>query len=213
VAARTKASSKTSPAANESGQRASWGSLSRQQVIEAALYALRSGDFETMTIRSLAADLGVAPMSLYRHIRSKDDLLDEVAEVLLKRAWRPPAKTRAWRTWVTQAANGLRRLLVAEPAVLHVYLQHPVVSPTAVERMELMIETLRQAGLSAPKAKDVYAAIHTYTIGFAALEASRANWRPAKGDELAKQLAGYTTPRQFDRGLAYILDGVNSGVR
>jgi AcrR family transcriptional regulator len=36
-----------------------------------------------MTIRSLAAELGVAPMSLYRHVRDKDDLSDEVVDRFL----------------------------------------------------------------------------------------------------------------------------------
>jgi AcrR family transcriptional regulator len=44
-----------------------------------------------MTIRSLAAELGVAPMSLYRHVRNKDDLIDEVVDRLLARAWKPGA--------------------------------------------------------------------------------------------------------------------------
>jgi AcrR family transcriptional regulator len=210
--ARSKASPRrASSPKNGPGQRASWGSLSREQVIEAALDIVRAGNFETMTMRSLATELGVAPMSLYRHIQSKDDLLDEVAEVLLKQTWRPPTRARSWRTWISDAANDLRELLVAEPAVLYVYLRRPVVTPTAVDRMEAMIGELRKVGFGLSRARDAYAAIHTYTVGFAALEASRANWRPAHYDDaLANQLAGYTTPRQFDRGLAYLLDGIEN---
>jgi TetR/AcrR family transcriptional regulator, tetracycline repressor protein len=152
-------------------------------------------------------------MSLYRHIRSKDDLLDEVAEVLLKQAWRSPSKTRSWQSWIIAAANDLRRLLVAEPIVLYVYLHRPVVSPTAIERMETMTERLRRSGLSPSKARDAYAAIHTYTVGFAALEASRANWRPPGDDPLTTQLARYATPRQFDRGLIHLLNGIESEIR
>ena len=51
--------------------RAAWGSISREQVVEAAAQAVREGRSDQMTIRGLAAQLGVAPMSLYRHVREK----------------------------------------------------------------------------------------------------------------------------------------------
>jgi AcrR family transcriptional regulator len=207
--------SRKPPGKKAAPDRASWGSISRQQVIEAALEAIHDDDFEQMTIRSLAADLGVAPMSLYRHIRNKDDLLNEVAEELLNRAWHPPSRARSWRTWITEAANGLRELLVNEPAVLHVYMRHPVVSPTAVKRMDAMIAEFRRAGFTPTGATDAYAAIHTYTIGFAFLEASRSNWTSVdlQEDRLTAQLANFTTPRQFDRGLGYLLDGLEGRAR
>ncbi len=91
-----------------------------------------------MSIRSLAASLGVAPMSLYRHIRDKDDLLDEVVDRLLARTWRPAAAEDDWQPWIAEAASRLRDFLVSQPAALHVYLRHPVVSPAAIDRMNAM---------------------------------------------------------------------------
>ena len=128
-----------------SAGRAPWGTISREQVVDAATGVVKNGGYEEMTIRSLAADLGVAPMSLYRHVRDKDDLLDEVVDRLLAKAWRPSASPRDWRSWVVEAAEKLRRFLVNQPAALHVYLQHPVVSPSAIARMNTMIDVLSAA--------------------------------------------------------------------
>ena len=75
-----------------------------------------------MTIRSLAADLDVAPMSLYRHVKNRDDLLDAVVERLLVRRWRPRSAPSDGMNWIIEAADKLRRLLVTYPAALHVYL-------------------------------------------------------------------------------------------
>ena len=168
-----------------------------------------------MSIRSLAADLGVAPMSLYRHIRDKDDLLDEVVSRLLARVWRPAADEDDWQEWIVEAAASLRQFLVTQPAALHVYLRHPVVSPAAVERMDTMLGVLRRAGLGEHTARSAYGALHTYTIGFAALEASRAGWVPGSGDvsSLAHQLAAYTTAGQFLEGLRYLLEGIGRQAR
>ena len=104
---------------------------------------------------------------------------------------------------------------------MHVYLRHPVVSPTAIEAM---MRVLRRAVPDEDAARRAYAAIRTYTIGFAALEASRAGWTPsgAEGErvaqpagetppayqqlpasetkQMAEQLAAYTTPRSSPMG-------------
>jgi TetR/AcrR family transcriptional regulator, tetracycline repressor protein len=193
-------------------QRAPWGTITRDDIIRAAVKVVRAGGYQEMTIRGLAAELGVAPMSLYRHIRDKDDLLDEVVDRLLAPAWRPGAAEDDWRAWLIEAAAKLRHFLVSEPAALHVYLSHPVVSPAAIERMTTMLDVLRRAGSSEAAARRAYGALHTYTIGFAALEASRSGWAPdnADADGLALQLAAYTTTEQFTDGLRYLLDGIGS---
>lgn len=81
------------------------------------------------------------------------------------------------------------------------------------------VDKLRRFLVDQPAARRAYAAIHTYTIGFAALEASRAGGSEAtkSGNEpshsntgdLADQLAAYTTPRQFAEGLRYLLEGID----
>jgi AcrR family transcriptional regulator len=173
---------------------------------------VRRGDFERMTIRSLAAELDVSPMALYRHVQSKDDLLIEVVDRLFAPRWRPRASRANWRAWTAEAAERLRRFLFIEPAALYVYLQHPVVSPTSVARMNAMLEVLGSAGFDDQGAQRAYAAVHTYTVGFAALQASRARaadpYEPT--DELRKKLASFTTPRQFKVGLTFLLDGIES---
>jgi len=202
--------------------RVAWGTISREEIVAAAAAVVTAGGYEEMSIRSLAASLGVAPMSLYRHIRDKDDLLAEVTDRLLADAWRPAAAEDDWQPWVIEAASRLRDFLVSQPAALHVYLGHPVVSPAAVERMNAMMSVLRQAGLSEEAARSAYGALHTYTIGFAALEASRARSAPGNGTigsedtasedvgGLSHRLAAYTTTGQFIQGLHYMLQGISS---
>jgi TetR/AcrR family transcriptional regulator, tetracycline repressor protein len=199
------------PHSQPSARRARWGTISREDVINAAVRIVRAGGYEQMSIRSLAADLGVAPMALYRHIRDKDDLLDEVTDVLLAEVWRPAADEADWQAWLVEAAARLRAFLVSQPAALHVYLSHPVVSPAAIDRMEAMMSVMRQAGADEQAARRGYGALHTYTIGFAALEASRADWVPdgAEIGSLAQELAAYTTTEQFMQGLHYLLEGIS----
>lgn len=191
--------------------RAPWGSISREDIVAAAVRMVIADGDEEFSIRSLAASLGVAPMSLYRHIRDKDDLLDEVVDRLLTHIWRPAAAEDDWQAWTIEAAARLWDFLVAQPAALHVYLAHPVVSPAAVDRMNAMMRVLRRTGIGEESARSAYGAVQTYTIGFAALEASRARQAPGGADvsDLACQLAAYTTTGQFTEGLRYLLAGIS----
>jgi hypothetical protein len=77
--------------------------------------------------------------------------------------------------------------------------------------MEAMLGVLRAAGFDDESARRAYGAIHTYTIGFAALESSRDQWTAAEhtDDEIADLLGAFTTPRQFADGLSYLIEGIH----
>ncbi|MGH9046166.1 MAG: TetR/AcrR family transcriptional regulator [Acidimicrobiales bacterium] len=178
-----------------------------------AIKMVQSDGFEKLTIRSLASRLGVAPMSLYNHVHDKDDLLGEVVGRMLAPVWKPRAKELDWQAWIAEAADRLRNFLVSEPVALHVYLRQPVVSPAAIERMSAMLEVLRKARVNDESAARAYAAVHTYTIGFAALQASRGRrGRTALSDPTALQLTSYTTRQQFAVGLQYLLRGIEQTI-
>jgi TetR/AcrR family tetracycline transcriptional repressor len=190
-------------------RRAPWGTMSREQVVRAAMKVVAAGGFEEMTIRSLAAQLGVAPMSLYRHVRDKNDLLTEVVDRMLARLWRPKVPVSEWQEWIADAAERLRAFLVEQPAAMHVFLLGPVVSPSNISRMDAMVEVLLGAGVDAEAARRAFAAIHTYTIGFAALQASRGRTQRDTVDQpFLEELSAYTTPEQFAVGLRYLLEGI-----
>jgi AcrR family transcriptional regulator len=193
--------------------------LSRQRIVQAATVVLERDGYERITIRAIAAELGVAPMSLYRHVRDKNDLLDEIVDRMLADQWRPRASGVSWRRWLVEVSERFRDFLVTQPAALHVYLQHPVVSPSALQRMDAVLGALRAAGASEREAERAYAAIHTYTIGFAALEAARAD--ATAGDapagstgtrDPARRLASYTSHAQFRTGLDYLIIGIATGL-
>ena len=189
--------------------RARWGTISREQLIVAAKAEIEAGRYEQMTVRMLAARLGVSPMSLYRHVRDKEDLLNEVVDRMLAEIWRPKADASDAWAWLKEAADRLRKFLVEQPAALHVFLSRPVTSPAAIARMRSILGVMQAAGLDEPAARRLYAVVHTYILGFAALEASRARW-VAEHDEIADPeaawLAAMTAPQQFSDGLAALLD-------
>jgi len=198
-----------SDAAAPGRARARWGTITREQLIVAAKAEIEAGRYEQMTVRMLAARLGVSPMSLYRHVRDKEDLLNEVVDRMLAEIWRPKGDASDAWAWLMEAADKLRTFLVEQPAALHVFLSHPVTSPAAIARMRSILGVMQAAGLDEYAARRLYAVVHTYILGFAALEASRARWIAAHdeiADPEAAWLAAMTGPQQFKDGLAALLD-------
>ena len=112
--------------------RARWGTITREQLIVAAKAEIEAGRYEQMTVRWLADRLGVAPMSLYRHVRDKEDLLNEVVDRMLAEMWEPLGEIVDPWSWFMESADNLRVFLVEQPAALHVFLTHPVTSPASL---------------------------------------------------------------------------------
>ena len=75
-----------------------------------------------------------------------------------------------------------------------------------------MLSVLRDNGFDDQSAIKMYAAIHTYTIGFASLEASRlkSGAHQAVTEQVVGQLMAFTTTDQFLEGLNLIVDGIES---
>jgi hypothetical protein len=79
--------------------------------------------------------------------------------------------------------------------------------------MDAILDVLDSAGFAKSQARRAYGVIHTYTVGFAALEASRgesAGGDDDRADDVMRELARLTTPTQFKVGLELLIDGICS---
>jgi AcrR family transcriptional regulator len=215
--------------------------LTRQAITDAALAAAGRGELETLTMRGLAQELGVTAMALYTHVTNKDDILDAVLDAVLARdAEPPPVDVPDWREWTLVAASRLQAVLVAFPPLLDRYRRRPVGVPAALRRMEAALEVYRRAGFGDDECVAAYAIVHTYTIGFAALEIGRQVDDDGYADRtsgvltdasphfwpaflagldpdafpnlvrLTPDLAGFTDEEQFARGLLAIIAGLEA---
>ncbi|GAA4517010.1 hypothetical protein GCM10023191_088770 [Actinoallomurus oryzae] len=86
--------------------------LSREQIVSAAL----ASNLETLTLRELAARLGVTHGALYRWISNRDELMDMVSDVLVERIL--PAdepEEGQWRPWLRRLAWSMHDEFLAVP--------------------------------------------------------------------------------------------------
>ena len=177
--------------------------------MDVATEMIANGPYGEFTMRHLAERLGVAPMTVYGHIKDRDDLLDSVVDRLLEPVWQPGSTVQAPYPYLIDAARRFHDLLVSQPAALHIYLERAVTAPVAMRRMAAMMELLQSTGLNEESALAAYGAIHTYTIGFAALETSRSLDQAVTADRDTATLRAMVGPEQFEHGLELLLRGLD----
>lgn len=67
----------------------------RGEIVDRAIVFLDEVGLEGLTMRKLAADLGLQPGALYHHVANKDALLEAISDEILRRG-RRPAEVAAW---------------------------------------------------------------------------------------------------------------------
>jgi TetR/AcrR family tetracycline transcriptional repressor len=88
--------------------------LTRDVLIEAGLKLLDEVGLDGLTVRRLAAELGVQSPALYWHIRTKQELLDGMANAIIVRAGMgPPRPGESWQEWLARRARSYRASLLA----------------------------------------------------------------------------------------------------
>src|SRR5688500_13865401 len=87
----------TSAMPSSAPARADRGTLTREQILHAAIDLLDDRGMAGLTMRNLATALGTKPMTLYTHVRSKDDLIDGVLELVFDEVPFPEIGTAPWQ--------------------------------------------------------------------------------------------------------------------
>lgn len=143
--------------------------LSRQQIVQAALQLLRDEPGQALTMQRLAVALDAAPMSLYTHIRNREDLLQAIAAEVLGGV-ELPASDDPWQDSVRQWARALRRQFLEHPFVAGL-LQDSIATPAAwLELSNPLLLALQRAGLQGADLADAQRWVSRVVTGSVLME-------------------------------------------
>jgi TetR/AcrR family transcriptional regulator, tetracycline repressor protein len=129
--------------------------LTRAFVVDRALRLADADGLEALTIRKLAADLGVTPMALYWHFRSKDELLDGLAERVWSEIGTDVDRSAPWYEQLRGMLESLLRVLRAHPAAAPLLVASEKQSEPAMRATEAALEVLRSAGFDPVYASEI----------------------------------------------------------
>jgi AcrR family transcriptional regulator len=208
--------------------------LTPERIIEAALrISDAEADLDGLTVRRLASDLGVGTMTLYSYFRSKDEILDGMADHVLGRLRLPAEPDAGPAEALRTAGHALLALMREHPTVVRLFSTRVTDSRAALRgAMEAVLQRFVDAGIPGPLAVRCYGFLITYAIGFASYQGPR-QWgrlRDAAGAEERRQrthfyaalpiedfpqvvanadaVAGLPSDEEFEAGLEAYIEGM-----
>jgi AcrR family transcriptional regulator len=157
-------------AAGKSRRRA----LSQDAILGAALAIAQREGVEALSIRKLAAALGVTPMAVYHHFRNKQEILVGVIDrVVGEAAVTAHGVPRSrWQDWLRATFAAMHRALVEQPGVIPLLTNSLRAGPSALRVLDEVLGVLLEAGLERAAAVRGFRVLISYTVGAASLQAA-----------------------------------------
>jgi len=139
--------------------------LNRERVLAAAVELADREGVEGLSMRRLAAELGVVPMALYKHVANKDELLDGMIDVVVAEI-DPPRTDTDWKTAVRERILSARRMLLRHPWASRVMESRTRPTMTVMAYMDSMIGMFIAGGFSIDLIHHVMHAMGSRLMGF-----------------------------------------------
>jgi TetR/AcrR family tetracycline transcriptional repressor len=146
--------------------------LTRERVVTEALAVIAQDGIQALTMRSLAARLGVVPGAVYHHVRNKQQLQDLVLDNVLAEVDVHLDHALGWADQLKVLAHRLRRVLEAHPGVAGILKTRDPLGPHSLALAEAFLAPLQAAGFGDREAGLAFFLLVDYTIGFAVSDTS-----------------------------------------
>ncbi|MBM2622520.1 TetR/AcrR family transcriptional regulator C-terminal domain-containing protein [Actinoplanes sp. LDG1-06] len=147
-------------------------SLSREQIVRAAMEILDEEGTAGLSMRRLGTKLDAGATSLYWHVAHKDELLELVVDEVFGEVYVPEPGDTDWRIGASIVANGLRAALLRHTWVIALLGAHPTLGPNAMRVGERMIALFSAAGFTGFEVSHASSVLNAHAIGSATSQAA-----------------------------------------
>jgi len=179
MAARTKPTTKSTPEPNpipsvwaRERRAPDQPALSRDAIVREAIAMLDTDGIEALSMRKLGARLGAGATSLYRHVATKDELMELAVDEVAAEIHVPAADAAEWRAAAAEAAGSFRTTALRHPWLSSVLGQAGLayLGPNLMSFSERLAALFTTAGF--PEPRGAIDAVLSYTIGMSTTEAA-----------------------------------------
>jgi len=161
--------------------------LDRDRVLRAAVDVADGGGIGALTIRSLADELGVKPMTVYYYVKNKEEILDGIVDTVFSEI-ELPTVGGDWRRELTRRARSAREVLRRHPWAIPLLESRTSPGPATLRHHDAVLGVLRAGGFSAADTAHAYALLDAFLYGHAVQEASLPFEGPEGPTEVAPQV-------------------------
>lgn len=203
--------------------------LTPERVIEGAVRLADRIGADALTIRKIAEEVDVKPMTIYHHVPNKEAIIDGMVDHVFAEIALPP-EDMDWRDAILLRSRSMRSVLAKHSWAAPLMESRTSPGPSTLAHHDAVLGCFRRAGFSLELTAHSYALVDAFLYGFALGEATL----PATGGEEMTELAGeiieqipanvyphlteftleyvmqpgYEYGDSFDVGLDLILDGL-----
>lgn len=203
--------------------------LSRERVVAAAIALADEKGEAGVTMRAVAAGLGVEAMSLYNHVAGREDILGGMVDAVFGEI-DLPASTTDWKQALRDRAASARTVLRRHPWAVGLLDSRKEPGPATLRHHDAVLGVLREGGFSVAMATRAFSVIDSYLYGFVIQELSLPFTSSAELDGVAGDILrdlptdtyphlaevvteqiltpGYDSTVEFEFGLDLILDAL-----
>lgn len=158
----------------------------RKRLLDSAIAIADTEGLDAVSMRRLAAELGAGPMSLYRYVANKDELLTQMADAVFGELRLPVPGAREWRPeleWIARRQWQLCRRHLWLPKVIS--FTRPLPAPNMMAQTEWVLRALDGLGLSPGARMHEALTLHGLVVGSALSMAEEAEAERETGVTLA----------------------------
>lgn len=215
--------------------------LSTERIVSAAIEVADHEGLEAVSLRGVSAKLGAPVMSLYRHVRNKEELLALMADAVFGEVPLPRA-SKGWRATLEAAARAEWRLMRRHPWLARLSaMNRPQPMENAIRFTDFVLQALEATTLREADKLELHLVLHGFVQGLAvnleleeharsesgvsdeehvdrqaqAFASLAASGRFPAFTRMSKGLGAFDLDldRLFERGLTMLLDGLGHRLR
>jgi AcrR family transcriptional regulator len=178
------------------GRRGPRAGLTADMIVDAAIRLADAEGLEAVSMARVAAELGFTTMSLYRHVTSKEELLQLMWNASALSSERLVLAGDSWRPRLRHWAQVQREVIDRHPWITQMPMAAPPVSPTSLAFVEVGLSAMDETGLPDPVKLGIIGVLSSYTLSEArmAQDAVRAAREQGARDEATAASGGVPAP-------------------
>ncbi|MCB1305011.1 MAG: TetR/AcrR family transcriptional regulator C-terminal domain-containing protein [Leptospiraceae bacterium] len=205
--------------------------ITPESIVSAAVEMADRDGMESLSMRKLAARIGVEAMSLYHHVASREALLDGMVDRVFRELALPDiGETSSWKAWLIQLSGRMRSILLQHPWAVGLLDSRRNPGPATLQYQDSRLGRLRKAGFSVAMAAHAVAIQDSYVYGFVMQELAlpfengadlgelvddiRSSMEEGKFPHLEEMMEklvlqkGYSFSSEFEFGLQLLVEGL-----
>ncbi len=159
--------------------------LSPERIARGALKLIDRHGLDAFSMHKLSASLGCETMSLYHHLKSRGEVMDAVAGLLMAEIHAPSEGT--WQDRLRGFAYSYRAVALAHPRAFSLLATRPVNRPEGFSMLESASSTLRSAGFGPERAAQLVLLVGCWCNGALLAEIAGSDARPDPSEPRAPE--------------------------